>query len=119
MTPALTLNCGLRWEVVRPFQPTTPTYSIGDAGRSLRRVRASDPAPKAGSATSSSRATSPAQACRRSTRATTTTTRAFKTEWGNFAPNVGVAWRPNVQSGWLRAVLGDPGAGDAPRAATR
>jgi hypothetical protein len=24
------------------------------------------------------------------------------------APNVGIAWRPNVQSGWLRQVLGDP-----------
>ena len=33
---------------------------------------------------------------------------AHKTNWFDFAPNVGVAWRPNVQSGWLRALLGDP-----------
>ena len=32
----------------------------------------------------------------------------YKTEYNNFAPNVGVAWQPNVQGGWLRALLGDP-----------
>ena len=32
----------------------------------------------------------------------------YNTDWNNFAPNVGVAWRPNVQSGWLRQILGDP-----------
>ena len=34
--------------------------------------------------------------------------RATNTDWNNFAPNVGVAWRPNVQGGWLRTLLGDP-----------
>jgi hypothetical protein len=29
-------------------------------------------------------------------------------DWNNFAPNVGVAWRPNVQSGFMRKFLGDP-----------
>ena len=32
----------------------------------------------------------------------------YNTEYDNFAPNIGVAWQPNVQSGWLRAILGDP-----------
>ena len=32
----------------------------------------------------------------------------YDTDWNNFAPNVGVAWRPNVQGGWLRTLLGDP-----------
>lgn len=32
----------------------------------------------------------------------------YKTDWNNFAPNVGVAWRPLVQGGWLRAILGEP-----------
>ena len=32
----------------------------------------------------------------------------WNTDWNNLAPNVGVAWRPNVQSGWLRTILGDP-----------
>ena len=32
----------------------------------------------------------------------------YDTDWNNFAPNVGAAWRPNVQGGWLRTLLGDP-----------
>ena len=35
-------------------------------------------------------------------------TSGYKTDWNNVAPNVGVAWRPNVQSGFLRRLLGDP-----------
>ena len=34
--------------------------------------------------------------------------RGYNTDWNNFAPNVGVAWRPNVEQGWLRTLLGDP-----------
>ena len=33
---------------------------------------------------------------------------AYPTTWTDFAPNIGVAWRPNVERGWLRRVLGDP-----------
>ena len=29
-------------------------------------------------------------------------------DWNNLAPNVGVAWRPNVQAGFFRRLLGDP-----------
>ena len=32
----------------------------------------------------------------------------YKTDWNNFSPSIGAAWRPNVQSGLLRRVLGDP-----------
>ena len=32
----------------------------------------------------------------------------YKTDWNNFAPNIGLAWRPLVQDGFLRAILGDP-----------
>ena len=35
-------------------------------------------------------------------------TSGYKTDWNNVAPNVGVAWRPNVQTGFLRRLLGDP-----------
>jgi hypothetical protein len=35
-------------------------------------------------------------------------TRGYNIDWNNVAPNVGVAWRPNVQEGWLRTMLGDP-----------
>jgi hypothetical protein len=32
----------------------------------------------------------------------------YATDKNNFAPNLGASWRPNVQDGWLRALLGDP-----------
>ena len=34
--------------------------------------------------------------------------KGYNTDKNNIAPNVGVAWRPNVQSGFLRTILGDP-----------
>ena len=38
----------------------------------------------------------------------TSDTKGYSTDFNNVAPNVGISWRPNVQSGWLRKVLGDP-----------
>lgn len=32
----------------------------------------------------------------------------YNLDWNQYSPNVGVAWRPNVQSGLLRKILGDP-----------
>ena len=32
----------------------------------------------------------------------------YKTDWTNFAPNIGVAWRPGVETGFLRRILGNP-----------
>ena len=33
----------------------------------------------------------------------TTGSLGYNTDWNNLAPNVGVAWRPQVNGGWLRA----------------
>jgi hypothetical protein len=38
----------------------------------------------------------------------TKNTTGYNTDWNNVAPNIGVAWRPNIQTGWLRSALGDP-----------
>ena len=35
-------------------------------------------------------------------------TQGYKTDLNNLAPSVSIAWRPDVQSGFLRAFLGDP-----------
>ncbi len=37
-----------------------------------------------------------------------TNNKGYNTDFNNLGPILGVAWRPNVQSGWLRALLGDP-----------
>jgi len=38
----------------------------------------------------------------------TRNTKGYNTDFNNLSPNIGVAWRPNVQDGWLRTLLGDP-----------
>jgi hypothetical protein len=38
----------------------------------------------------------------------TSGTRGYETDWNNVGPSLSVAWRPNVQSGFMRALLGDP-----------
>jgi hypothetical protein len=35
-------------------------------------------------------------------------THGYRVDYKQFSPNIGVAWRPNVQSGFLRTILGDP-----------
>ena len=32
----------------------------------------------------------------------------YKIDWNNIAPSVSAAWRPNVESGFLRKIMGDP-----------
>ena len=34
--------------------------------------------------------------------------KGYNTDTNNFAPNIGLSWRPNVQNGWMRRFLGDP-----------
>ena len=35
-------------------------------------------------------------------------TQGYKTDLNNVAPSVSIAWRPDVQGGFMRALLGDP-----------
>ena len=35
-------------------------------------------------------------------------TLGYETDWDNLAPSAQIAWRPNVQGGFMRALLGDP-----------
>ena len=110
ITPTLTLNGGVRWDVQMPFTPVNDIMSrstladacgisgIGADGdcRLLRAER------------------DRRQGARRSSQFSTGTL-GYNTDWNNFAPNIGVAWRPNVQSGLLRDAPRRSGAGDAPR----
>ena len=105
MTPTLTVNAGLRWDVQMPFAPVNDTMSAASLadvcgisglgiGRHLQRLQLLR-----------------ARRGRRQgagVRAVHTRHAGYNTDWNNFAPNVGVAWRPNVEQGWLRALLGDP-----------
>jgi hypothetical protein len=105
VTPTLTLNAGLRYDVQTPFAPVNDTMSaatfnsvcgvsgLGD-GSIYDACNFFQPGAGGGVVPEFVQFTSG--------------TSGYTTDWNNFAPNVGVAWRPNVTSGWLRALLGDP-----------
>ena len=102
----LTVNAGVRWDVQLPFQPTNDTMSsasladvcgvsgLGDGGvYSACNFFAPG-------TTTGGKVPEFVQY--------TTGTKGYNTDWNNAAPNVGIAWRPEVQGGWLRTLLGDP-----------
>ena len=105
VTPTLTFNLGLRYDVQTPFSAGNDTMSTvtmadvcgtsGEAGTGLYdRCRFFSPGASGGKVPQYYQLTKG--------------TLGYTTDWNNLAPNVQVAWRPNVQSGFLRAVLGDP-----------
>jgi hypothetical protein len=105
VSPTLTLNMGLRWDAHLPFTPVSSTYSkstladlcgisgTGDGigGRGCNIFAAGTP----GQAQTFYTRWEPGE-------------RTYDANWTDFAPNVGVAWRPNVQDGFMRTLLGDP-----------
>ena len=105
-TSALTLSAGLRWDVHLPFTPADNTWSLatiedicgisglGD-GPGGRPCNIFNPAVQSGQPVPTYDRFEPGLA-------------AHRTNWTDFAPNAGIAWRPDVQSGWLKALLGDP-----------
>ena len=106
MTPNLTLNYGLRWDLQTPFRASNDTLDGRHAAVGLRhvgpwrwqrvqQVRLLQPRRNTGVV--------PRVRCS-SPRATN----GYETDWNNVAPSISVAWQPNVQGGFLRTLLGDP-----------
>ena len=108
LTPSLTANLGLRWEVQLPVVPLIDSYSTatlsdmcgvsgegpGVGGRGCNLFQA-------GTLTGVKPAFEPLSSG----------ASRYNTDFDNLAPNVGIAWQPRVERGWLRAVLGDPELG--------
>jgi hypothetical protein len=108
VSPTVTLNYGVRWDLQMPFTPITDTWSTATladlcgasgigGGPGGRECNLFQPGNLAGGANFVPQY-----------QKFTTGTSGYETDWDNFAPNLGVAWRPNVQEGWLRQILGDP-----------
>ena len=105
MTPGFTLNAGLRYDLQLPFSPLNDIMSnvtmasvcgvsgLGSGG-TYDRCRFFQPGASGGSVPEFIQLTRG--------------TLGYDVDKNNFSPNIGVAWRPNVQDGWLRALLGDP-----------
>ena len=107
ISPTLTLNAGVRWQVILPFTPITSNWTAstltdlcGPSGAGLafggRQCNLFSPGVF----------NNPGQVP--TYVAYNPGDPGFDTKWDNFGPNIGAAWRPNVQEGWLRKVLGDP-----------
>jgi hypothetical protein len=107
LTPTFTVNAGLRWEVQSPVVSLNSNYSkaaladicgpsgfgSGPGGRGCNLFQpgvfnAAGMVPQYSQ-----------QIANEGT---------FNTDWNNLAPNISAAWRPNVQTGFLRSLLGDP-----------
>ena len=106
VTPTLTVNAGLRWDVQLPFIPVTQTFStialedlcgisgIG-SGPDGRACNLFQPGNESGKA-------------QPEYYPFTTGTKAYNINYANIGYNLGVAWRPNAQDGILRTLLGNP-----------
>jgi hypothetical protein len=103
--PNLTLTAGLRYDVQTPFQAFSSVLSsvtmpsicgmsgLGDGGL-YSKCRFTDPAASGGAVPQFIQLKEG--------------TAGYETDWNNFAPSGSVAWRPNVQTGFMRTLLGDP-----------
>jgi hypothetical protein len=105
-SPTLTINAGLRWDLHMPFTPGDDTWSkaemedicgISGLGNGIggRQCNIFVPGASGGQLVPNFDRFNAGDP-------------AHRTNWFDFAPNVGVAWRPDVQEGWLRRLLGDP-----------
>jgi len=106
LSPTVTLNGGVRWDVQLPFTAvndvmssvTLPsicgTSGLGDGGTYSKCNFQAVGAQPGGAVPEFIQYSSG--------------TRGYETDWNNISPNVGIAWRPNVQGGFMRTLLGDP-----------
>lgn len=105
VTPTLTLNGGLRWDLQTPFHAVNDTLSavtmtsvcgqsgLGDGG-TYSKCNFFSPGTNTGAVPEYVQLTRG--------------TEGYDMDWNNLAPSVSFAWRPNVEGGFLRAILGDP-----------
>jgi hypothetical protein len=106
MTPTLTVNAGLRWDLQMPFAAVndvmSQTYLEDACGMSGLGANTN--------VNNKCNFLSPGSSGGKVPEFVLFGKGAlgYNIDYNNLAPNVGVAWRPNVQSGFLRTVLGDP-----------
>lgn len=103
MTPHLTVNAGIRYQIQLAPTPEVGNYTQADLkalcgvsgmGGGVAGCNMFTPGSLTGTTPTYS------QFAPGST--------MFAADRNNFAPNLGIAWQPNVESGFLRKILGDP-----------
>jgi hypothetical protein len=96
--PNLTLNFGMRWEVQLPFEAMNNTFA-GVSYQGLYGESGQGNLFKPGTLTGVPSTYS----------LFGTGYKAYKADYGNFGPTVGVAWTPNFESGVLKFLGGESG----------
>jgi hypothetical protein len=104
LTPALTLSGGLRYDLQLPFIAVNDIMSTVtmDSVCGITGQGSGDTYNRCNFFAGTANGTAP-QYIQYSRG-----TMGYDVDKNNFSPNIGVAWRPNVQGGWLRTLLGDP-----------
>jgi hypothetical protein len=109
--PDVTLNLGLRYEVLMPFQALNDSYSYAtmeDAWGRSGLLAGCDPSHvtpetcnifKAGTLAGASPTFEQLEKG----------VNAYNVDWGNIAPSVGVSWTPSAKGGLIGRLLGQPG----------
>jgi hypothetical protein len=98
LRPNLTFNLGLRYELQLPFYPLNNSYltaSVEDVWGVSGVGNLFKPGTMTGRKPTFQRFTEG--------------TRAFDTDYNNFAPSIGIAWTPGERSGILGTVIGESG----------
>ena len=105
LRPNLTLTGGIRYDVQTPYLPTSDNMSavtldsvcgmsgLGSGGL-YSKCNVLKPGASGGAVPQFIQLKSG--------------TAGYKTDWNNVAPSASIAWRPDVQSGFMRTILGDP-----------
>jgi hypothetical protein len=107
LRPNVTINAGLRWQLAFPFRADASVYSM-NAFEDLCGVSGPGNGPQGRGCNLFNPGVFNAGGRIPTYQAYAGGDAGYKTEYDNFAPNVGVAWLPGVKSGWLRGLLGDP-----------
>lgn len=103
MTPHLTVNAGVRYQIQLAPTPEVGNYTAADitalcgvsgTGSGLAGCNMFTPGSLTGSTPHYTQFTPGST--------------MFAADRNNIAPNIGVAWQPNIQGGILRKILGDP-----------
>jgi Carboxypeptidase regulatory-like domain/TonB dependent receptor len=105
VTPSLTLNAGVRWDVQLPFSPSNDIMTAASiesicgisgvgSGDTYNACNFFNPNARGGVVPQFDQLTKGSS--------------GYKTDWNNVAPNIGLAWQPRRETGFWRKILGDP-----------
>jgi len=106
LRPTVTMNAGVAWVVQLPFSPGNSTFSTTDMASFCGPYGQKSDGYCQGLFQVGGNSTVGKQVPEFNE--LTKGTRGYNVDYKQFSPNIGVAWRPNVQSGFLRTILGDP-----------